>query len=701
MTAAVSPEAFDGMLEFFDTRYRDDIGELLNGYPNDTRSLWVDYGEVFRWNPDVADDLRNDPETIRETFEEALDEYDKPVDVDLSEANVRFYNVGEAKQLDGLRKGDIDKLRTISCQVSKASAVRPVVREAAWECQRCGTLTFLTINETMQTPHECQGCERKGPFQLNIGHSDVENHQLLRLKQPPEEETNNAQIGNELDAHVIGDLAGDVQAGERADVTGVLRVVSDDDDPTLGFYLDAWSVRSKNDGYEEVNASKHIDRLEEIAEDNPFATLAGSIAPGISGGEEIDIGTPWGETYGKYWWIRLAAGVSTLFGGWRRPNGEGTHHRGSSHMLLIGDPSTGKSTIMGAIESISPRSTAESGRNASGPGLTAAAVRDDFGDSEWSLEAGALVKAHNGAACIDEIDKMQKDGLSRLHSALEKQRLEINKAGIDATLKCETSLLAAGNPSESRFNNYDIDHAQIDIVGSLLDRFDLVFTLKDTPEESRDRRLAESVIQQRAESGLVATNRIEEDDRESADAAVDGDVLRAWVAYARENYAPVLTDEDAKERLKEYYVSVRSQNAVNGGEEHEPVPATVRTLDGLLRLSEACARLRLSDEVEPIDVEMAIALTKISLEDVGYDPETGKMDVDYKDGNTSHSQRERKARVRGVIETLQGSGNDGVSADAICEALSDMERETVEYELEKLSNGGAIYEPAVGEYRVT
>lgn len=692
-------ETFESMVEFLGTYYRDEVGELANKYPNDQESLWIDYHDVFRWNSDVADDLQTKPAEFRTLFSDALAEYDLPVDVDLSDARIRFYNVGDPQQLDELRYEDVGKLQTIRCQVSKASAVRPVVQRAAWECLRCGSSSMRPVLDSLTEPQECDFCERKGPFEIDIHESTVQNHQLIRLKQPPEEETNNAQIGNEVDAHVLGDLAGDVQAGERADVTGVLQIASSEE-PTLDFYFDAWTVESKHDSYENIDASSYTDELEEIAAGNPFISLAESIAPGINGGTDVEIETPWGDTYGKYWWIRLAAGISTLFGGWRRPNGDGTYHRGNSHMLMIGDPSTGKSTIMGAIAEIAPRSASESGRNASGPGLTAAAVRSDFGDSEWSLEAGALVKAHNGVAVIDEIDKMQKDGLSRLHSALEKQRLEINKAGIDATLKCETSLLAAGNPEDSRFNQYDTEHSQIDIVGSLLDRFDLVFTLTDRPDTEKDAAVAQSVIEQRAESGLVAKDQLRQAERSTANPAVTREVLRAWVAHARQHVEPVLKDAEAKARLKEYYVSVRAANAENGGGENEPVPATVRTLDGLLRLSEACARLRLSDEIELIDVEMAITITKISLEDVGYDPETGKMDVDYASGNTSHSQRERKSRVKGVIETLAGA-DSGAERDAILDALGDdLGTETVEEELETLKHKGEIYTPQHNEYRV-
>lgn len=696
----------DEHISFLKTYYSDEIAELAQHYPNERSSLWISYRDVFAWDHEEAEYILTDPERTREVFEEALAEYPLGVEIDLSGARVRFHDFGttETKNLEELRDGDVERYRAVSGQISKASAVRPIVKRAAWECQRCGVHSYIEIDTELKRPHECQGCGREGPFEFDYRESTVANHQLVRIKQPPEDATNSAQIGNELDAHIEGDLAGEVNAGERADVCGVLHAKTDENSPELDFYFNGWAVDSREDDYRELDIAEHKDAIREhINDGEPFAIVAESIAPGITGGDEIDIETPWGETYDKYWWLRLAAAVSNLFGSWRRPNGDGTYQRGSSHTLLIGDPSTGKSSIMGAIEQISPRSASESGRNASGPGLTAAAVQDDFGGSQWSLEAGALVKAHNGVACIDEIDKMQKDGLSRLHSALEKQRLEINKAGIDATLKCETSLLAAGNPEDSRFNQYDTDHAQIDIVSSLLDRFDLVFTLKDSPDPEKDEKIAETVIEQRAQSGLLARGDLSTDEKDAASPAVSPERMRAWVAYARQSCEPVLTDETVKRRLKNYYVEIRQANDDgNNSNDDNPVPATVRTLDGLLRLAEACARLRLSDEVEAIDAEMAIALVKVSLQDIGYDPETGKMDADYASGRGSWSNKDRRKKLHGIIGELQSEEADA-DVDNIKQTAeaAGIDPEKVDGAIQTLKDKGEIYEPSNDKFRQT
>lgn len=699
----ISMEEMEHVVEFYSQYYADEIAKLAQEFPRDSTSLWVDYQDVYQFDMDLADDVETHPDRQRTLFEESLQEYDLPADVDLAEASVRFHNVPHTRKIDALRDDDVGKLRSIQGQISKASAIRPVVNEAVYECQRCGSMNPVDIGTEMQEPHECAGCERQGPFVFNYDASDVENHQLIRVKQPPEEATNSQQQGNHIDCHIKGDLVGYAEAGERAEIPGVLRAEPDDSDPTLNFYFDAWAVDQDQDDYSNLDIEEHREEIEElVATANPFVKLAESIAPGITGEAEIDIETPWGETYDKYWWVRLGTGIAALFGSWRRSNDDGTHQRGSSHTLYIGDPATGKSTIMNAIENISPRSAYESGKNASGPGLTAAAVKDDFGDTQWSLEAGALVKAHNGVSCIDEIDKMQKDGLSRLHSALEKQRLEINKAGIDATLKCETSLLAAGNPTDSRFNDYDKDHTQIDIVSSLMDRFDLVYTFKDKPDYDNDMEIADSVIRQWSESGMVEKNQLRKEKQTTGSPVLDEEKLQAWVAIARQEIKPIIPlDSDVHDRLKNFYVDIRCENQQNG-EEDGPVPATVRTLDGLIRLSEASARMRLSEEVEMIDAEMAIALVKISLQDVGYDPETGKMDADFANGRESYSQRERKQKIVGIVDTLETEDTAADPQEVINTAVSaGMDEDKAEHMIEKLKNTkeSPIYSPPSGGIR--
>ena len=85
---------------------------------------------------------------------------------------------------------------------------------------------------------------------------------------------------------------------------------------------------------------------------------------------------------------------------------------------------------------LSPRGIYASGKGTSVAGLTAAAVKDEFGEGRWTLEAGALVLADTGLAAIDELDKMPTKDRSALHEAMEQQTISIAKEapGVPAVL---------------------------------------------------------------------------------------------------------------------------------------------------------------------------------------------------------------------------------------------------------------------------
>ncbi len=78
-------------------------------------------------------------------------------------------------------------------------------------------------------------------------------------------------------------------------------------------------------------------------------------------------------------------------------------------------------------------------------------------------------------------------------------------------------------------------------------------------------------------------------------ADIEPDLLRKYVAYAKRNCFPTMTEE-AKSRIEDFYVDLR----LKGQDEDAPVPVTARKLEALVRLAEASARIRLSDTVDEV-----------------------------------------------------------------------------------------------------
>jgi replicative DNA helicase Mcm len=338
---------------------------------------------------------------------------------------------------------------------------------------------------------------------------------------------------------------------------------------------------------------------------------------------------------------------------------------------------------------------------------TAAAVRDDFGEGQqWTLEAGALVLADQGVAAVDELDKMRSEDQSAMHQALEQQEISISKAGINATLKSRCSLLGAANPTYGRFDEYEPVGEQIDLEPPLISRFDLIFTVTDKPDKEKDQQLAEHIIKTNYAGELnthrvsVTTSNVSQQEvdnvTEEVVPEIDPELLRKYVAYAKRNCYPTMTEE-AKEAIRDFYVDMRTQ-----GSDDSAVPVTARKLEALVRLAEASARIRLSDRVTTEDTDRIIAIVQSSLEDVGMDPETGELDADMVEAGTSKSQRDRIKNVKGIIRELQEEYEDGAPYDQVLERAETggIERSKAEHEIQKLKDRGDIYEPKTDHLRV-
>jgi replicative DNA helicase Mcm len=330
-------------------------------------------------------------------------------------------------------------------------------------------------------------------------------------------------------------------------------------------------------------------------------------------------------------------------------------------------------------------------------GLLAAAVEDDFGEGQWVLESGILVRANGGHVILDEIDKTDAD-LERMNDALEgEQVVDVNKAGQSATFKSRVGLLATGNPKESRFDESLPISDQLGIDQSLLSRFDAIITMEDRPSRDKDQKVAEAQGMSYVEAQEYAHGDRDEFDHLSRD--VTPQVGRAWVAHAREEVNPQLRREHV-EQIRDWYADeVRTLNeefADGGGGGDMPVPVSARSVMDTIRFAVAFARVHLRDEVTDADVDRAMRLTRAL---VGQTFENGKFG-DERGGGTGE-QDDWKDGVYSAIDELAGK-DPAKEDDVYTEAQErDVPIGKVEWALSTLKDKGEVYEPEDGAYRVT
>ena len=666
--------------EFYRRYYKNEIGKIAQG---EKTSLVIDYSDVEKYDPEFADDLILHPEEMLESARGALRDFDIASPDSLENTEVRVSEFSQKTGIREIRSDDVNKMIAVEGIVRKATEVRPKVLEAAFECQRCETLTNVKqTGQEFSEPHQCRGCERQGPFRLLEDQSKFVDAQKLRVQESPEG-LRGGQTPQKIDVNIEGDITGVVSPGDRVTATGVLRAIPDDGSTTFEVFIEGVNVEIEDQDFEDFEITEEDEEaIREIASSpNLYEKILDSIAPSIYGYDEEKL-----------------AMVLQLFSGVTKGLPDGTRIRGDMHILLVGDPGTAKSQLLQYAQKISPRGIYTSGKGATSAGLTAAAVQDDFGDGKWTLEAGALVLADKGIACVDEVDKMRSEDRSALHEALEQQQVSIAKAGINATLKSRCSLLGAANPKYGRFDEYEGIAEQIDLEPALISRFDLIFTVTDNPNEEEDSNIAQHILQTNYAGEIAASGNDPGDETHDIEPDIEPELLRKYIAYARRECRPTMTDE-ARKRIEEFYVDLRSQ-----GGDGEAVPVTARKLEALVRLAEASARMRISDKVEVRDADRAIDVTTASLDQVGRDPETGEFDIDVIESGTSQTQRDRIKGIKEIIQRIsEESEEDCAHIDEIIEMAEEngMEERKTEEELENLKLNGEIIEPRNGYYRAT
>ena len=430
--------------------------------------------------------------------------------------------------------------------------------------------------------------------------------------------------------------------------------------------IDANNVIPMEESYEALEISEEDElQIKELSVDpQVFDKLADTIAPSIYGYKEIK-----------------EALVLQLFGGVRKEKSDGTMKRGDIHILLVGDPGVAKSVTLTFIAMIAPKGRYVVGKSASGAGLTATVVRDEFLKG-WSLEAGAMVLSNKGIVCIDEIEKMDPQDRSAMHEAMEQQTVTISKANVQASLRAETSVLAAGNPKYGRFDPYQALASQVDIQPTLLNRFDVIFMLRDIPDRSQDNAIATHVLSEHKHLGTRGS--------------LDPYLFRKYIAYAKQRIKPKLTDE-AVEEIKNFYVSLRNMPVSGGEMDIKPIPITARQLEALVRLSEASAKSRLSEKVEKRDSERAIKLMKYYLLQAGFDQDTKTFDIDKIVTGVTASRRGKILELKEAIISLENRIGKMIPIEELEKELKGkMEKTVFDDALDKLSMSGDIFRPKKG-----
>ncbi len=646
---------------------------IANAAAQRRESIMVDHSDLISFDEKLSHLIVEEPMKYLPILDRAayrqLQVEDPEYASTLTEFKARVFNLPSKIPIREIRSHHLGKLIAIDGIMVRASAIRPMLRTAVFACSSCGA-KYKVLQEAsrLSLPDRCARC-RGRKFELVSDESEYIDFQLVGIQEKPED-LPPGQIPRIIDVGLKGDIVDVARPGDRVIVTGVLRTIQDRETDSLRktskMYLEAVSIETASKEPESLVITPEEEKLfREMARDPEIhKKLVESIAPSLYGLEHIK-----------------KAVMLLLFGGRSKQYPDGTKVRGDIHILLVGDPGTGKSQLLKYVAAMAPRGVYTSGRGSTAAGLTAAVVRDRTGG--MMLEAGALVLADMGVACIDEIDKMRAEDRVAIHEAMAQQTISIAKGGIVATLNARTSILAAANPVLGRYDPYRSFTDNVDLPITILSRFDLIFILRDEPHRERDERLTDHILGLQSKSVAVTSPPIKPE------------ILRKYIAYAR-RIQPELTPTAAK-LIKEFYLQMRSIY-----QQTSTVTITARQLESLIRLAEARARAALREYVTEEDVLDVIDLMKRSLSEVGIDVETGKPDIDVILTGKPKSVRDKFVTMLDTIKELQeekGYAEDEEIREALREkGFTDAEINKL---LSRLLSDGKIFSPKPGVYRLT
>eukprot|EP00923_Selenidium_pygospionis_P014208 GHVN01024427.1.p1 GENE.GHVN01024427.1~~GHVN01024427.1.p1 ORF type:complete len:681 (+),score=104.76 GHVN01024427.1:278-2320(+) len=525
--------------------------------------------------------------------------------------------------------------------VTKCSLVRPKAVESVLYCGEASEgkrVTSRQHNDTAAIKRDKfsvnilpQQNEEGFHYSLEAGLSTYKDCQRFSVQEMPECAPT-GQLPRSVDVVVEEDLVDVVKPGDRVRVHGVYRSVPIREGSKVTGHTRAFVVGNnieqlRSDHKAPKFTPQEIRQIEEIAcRPDTFSILSRSISPAIYGNDLVKRGL-----------------LLQLLGGIRKECINGMRLRGDIHVLLVGDPSCGKSQMLRFIMNIAPLALSTTGRGSSGVGLTAA-VTVDQDTNERRLEAGAMVLADGGIVCIDEFDKMSDEDRVAIHEVMEQQTVTISKAGIQTSLNARCSVTAAANPVYGNFDEERDLKSQVNFPDSLLSRFDLIFVVRDPQTAEEDRNICQQVLRQlqmktRSSAHTHKAQFSRNDDHthntsniggvgisdflfnreEAKDTSVwqndlqgDGQptltvaFLKKYLYYCKHtDFTPTLTDQ-ARQEVSDFYADIR-QRIMRSNENSSKILATPtpRSLEACIRLATAHAKLKMRKHITTEDVRKA------------------------------------------------------------------------------------------------
>lgn len=505
---------------------------------------------------------------------------------------------------------------SVTGTVKRVDPVEYSCKMACFRCSKCSTELAVKHNARTKQyvhPSSChRGCTARGNF-VELLSSPFTMYQPKQMIQLQELMYLQDQSSQTLNVELIQNIVNSLAPGAVVTVTGVVKHSQDKsikflkkgDSKFLKCYLKCFAVEvsSKHASHKQEMTQQDMAFIEMMkAEPSPFRLLVHSLCPTIYGREEIKAGLV----------LSLLSGSSLL-----------KKRRSESHILLVGNPGTGKSKLLQACAELSMK-----GQFVSGPTTTAVGLTASVGQN-GSVEAGALMLADGGACCIDEFDKMSSHAHVLLES-MEQQIISITKCGVRVNAPTRVVVIAAANPVGSVYDKTKTVLENLKVATPLLSRFDLIITLTNQPR-ANDQAFLTHMSNRNKNRSVMGNSSFFSSSSTSPTLPIMGntnklswlyagpdeqidvlpyELLQMYIGYVREHIKPTL-NEGAKDVIQKFFQQLRHLSV---GAAVQPI--TLRQHEALMRLTLSRARADMSGEATREHAIDVINLFKFSMIDI-------------------------------------------------------------------------------------
>jgi replicative DNA helicase Mcm len=590
----------------------------------------------------------------------------------LKKYKVHYEKISNDIEIGKIRVADINKLFSVKGLIKRTTKILPKTELIKFECGECKTAIIIPQDrKRIRKPRLCSACGSEDYFSIiNEELKDVQEISLEEIQdkldgKPPQ------QIRVYLEEELTEkEFSGKLQPGRKIEIIGTIEKVpafmtqKDQVSNISEFILRANNILNI-EGEEDLVITEEDERqIKEIAMKDPLKALSENLAPEVYGNEQIKRAIV----------LQMVKGVAN-------ERTDGTFSREDIHILLCGDPGIAKSLIMKSSSVRCPKSRMIVGTKTSRVGLGAMCVKDEMLGT-WSLECGSLVLCSGSLLMLDEIDKLHEESINELLEPMSSGVVTFNRAGIFATLPSRTSILASANPIHGAFDEQKNLASQIDLPSPILNRFDLIFVLKDKPNPDFDSKAVQHIF---------------DSYKKKTKLDISIELFKKYIIYAK-RLNPELEDIIA-EKVKDFYNNLRMQSEREG---NKGVPINLRNIEALKRLAEANAKLRLSPKVEEKDFNVAKEIFMYCLKQIGYDNSLGIFDQSRTTEKIPVSKRGKLERLLRKMKELENKLGKYLPIEEIKEVAKELDVEDWELEqyFEELKKSGNCFEPKPGVYQI-